>query len=76
MGIGHPGGLPGVRGGERPRLASLNLVSGSAQDANLLTSDYQKPLPDNADHARTSLVSSADASGRCGLVLDVGDRFR
>ena len=34
--------------------------------------DYQKRLPDSADHARTSLVSSAGASGRCGVVLDVG----
>jgi hypothetical protein len=39
---------------------------------NLRASDYQKPLPDNADRARTCLASSADASGRCGLVPDVG----
>jgi hypothetical protein len=33
-----------VRGGERPQVVPLNLVSGSAQDANLLASDYQEPL--------------------------------
>jgi hypothetical protein len=32
--------------------------------ADRITSDYQKRLPDNADHARTSLVSGADVSGR------------
>jgi hypothetical protein len=33
-----------VRGGERPQLVSLNLVSSSAQDANLPVSDYQEQL--------------------------------
>jgi hypothetical protein len=52
-----------VRGGERPQLVRPNRVSGSAQDANLLTSNYQKPLPDSAGHGWTSRLSSSDASG-------------
>jgi hypothetical protein len=34
----HPGGLPGC-GAASARVGSLNLASGSAQDANLPTSD-------------------------------------
>jgi hypothetical protein len=44
-----------VRGGERPQLVRLSLVSGSAQGTNLRASDYQKPLPDNASHDGTLL---------------------
>lgn len=42
-----------MRGGERPRLVSLNLAPGSVQGANLRSSDYQNPLPDGAGHDRT-----------------------
>ena len=62
----------GVRGGERPQLVPPNLVSGSAEDANLPASDYQKRLQDNTDQFWTSRVRSPDASGRCELVLDIG----
>jgi hypothetical protein len=50
-------------GRRAPQLVRSNRVSGSAQDANLLTSDYQKPLPDSAGHGWTSRLTSSDASG-------------
>jgi hypothetical protein len=56
------------------QLALLNLASGLVQGANLRASDYQKPLPDSAGHARTSLATSADTSGWSVLVLDVDGR--
>jgi len=70
--VSHPGRPAGVRGGERRQLVPPNLVSGSAEDAKLPASDYQKRLPDNTDQFWTSRVRSPDASGRCGLVLDIG----
>jgi hypothetical protein len=66
----------GVQGGERPQVVSLNLVSGSAQDANLLTSDYQDPLPNSAGHHRIVRLASADTSHRYALVPDVDGCFR
>ena len=60
-----------MRGGERPRLVlpepGVRLGAGLNLELAITRSDY----PDNADHARVSLVSSAEASGRCGLVLDL-----
>jgi len=44
------------------RVVSANLASGSAQGANLLISDYQKPLPDSTDHDGKIVLTSADAS--------------
>ena len=61
-----------VQATERPRLVPHEPDVSPVQGTNLRASDYQMRLPDNADHAWTSLVSSADASGRCGLVLDIG----
>ncbi len=65
-----------MRGGERPQLVPLNLVSGSAQDANLLASDYQNPLQDSAGHDRTVRLASADISGRYVLMREVTGCFR
>jgi hypothetical protein len=65
----------GVRGGERPRRFHY-LCPGPALDANLLTSDYQDPLPDSAGHARTGRLASADTSRRYVLVPDVSGCFR
>jgi hypothetical protein len=65
-----------VRGGERPRLAPQNLVTGSAQGTNLRASDYQKPLPVSAGHDRTVRLVSADNSRRYVLVPDVSGCFR
>ena len=47
-------------GGERPRLAPHDLTSGSVQSANLRSSDYQDPLPNNAGHAQTVRLASSD----------------
>jgi hypothetical protein len=71
----HPGGLPGC-GAASARVGSLNLASGSAQDANLPTSDYQEPQPDGAGYDRTLHLISADTSRRYVLVPDVDGCFR
>jgi hypothetical protein len=61
-----------VRSTERPRLVPHEPDVWPVQGTNLRASDYQKRLPDNADQFWTSRVRSPDASGRCGLVLDIG----
>jgi hypothetical protein len=48
---------------------------GSAQDSNLRPSDYPKPLPDNAGHDGTPLLTSADTSQYYVLVPGVGGCF-
>jgi hypothetical protein len=40
-------------------------------DSDLRPSDSQNPLPGSAGHDGTVLLTSADASGRCVLALDV-----
>jgi hypothetical protein len=58
-----------------PRLVSLNLVSGSAQDVNLLASVYQDPPPDSAGHDRRVGLAGASTSRRYVLVMEVGGCF-
>jgi sec-independent protein translocase protein TatB len=41
-------------------------------DAGLITSDYQKPLPDSAGHGWTFPLTSPDACGWCVLVPGIG----
>ena len=48
-----------MRGGERPRW--FRYLCPALQYANLLTSDYEDPLPDSAGHDRTIRLVSADA---------------
>lgn len=55
----------------RPQVVPHDLVSGSVQDANLRSSDYQNPLPDSAGHDRTLRLTSAYTSQRSVLVPDV-----
>jgi hypothetical protein len=73
--VSHPGGLPGC-GAASARVGYAELVSGSAQDANLRASDYQKLLPDGAGHDGTPLLTSSDTSRQYVLVLDVDGCFR
>jgi hypothetical protein len=61
-----------VQATERPRLVPHEPDVWPVQGTNLQASDYKKRLPDNADQVWTSRVRSPDASGRCGLVLDIG----
>jgi hypothetical protein len=67
---------PGIPSAARPCAApgATSLSNGclALQRTNLRSSDCQTPVLDNADHARTSLVTGTDALDRCGLVLDVG----
>jgi hypothetical protein len=50
--VGHTGGLPGCGAASARGWLLLALASGSAQGANLRSSDYQKPLVDSTGHDR------------------------
>jgi hypothetical protein len=65
-----------VQGGKFTQLVPLNLISRSAQDANLRASNYRDPLPDSAGRDRTVRLVSADISRRYVLVPDVSGCFR
>jgi hypothetical protein len=58
-------------------VATLNPVVGMPAPAgfDLRTSDYQKLLPKSAGHVWKFRLASADVSGWCVLLLDVGDCF-
>ena len=63
-----------MRGGERPRWFHY-LPPAPRRDANLLTSDWQEPLPNGAGCDGIPGLTTPDTSQRCVLVPDVDGCF-